>query len=55
MDPVTGWGDRRAARDHAAFAGELAADMQDELGPDYRVDLDLWELGGVLEAEGPRR
>lgn len=55
MDPVLGWDDRRAARDHAAFAGELAADMADELGPDYRVELDLWEVGGVLDVEGPRR
>lgn len=55
MDPVLGWDDRRAARDHAAFAGELVADMADELGPDYRVELDLWEVGGVLDVEGPRR
>lgn len=54
-DPVTGWHDRRAARDHAAFAGELAADMAHELGADYRVELDLWELNGVLDTEGPRR
>lgn len=55
MDSVTGWDDPAAARDHAAFAAELAADMTDELGPDYRVELDLWELTGVLDTEGPRR
>ena len=55
MDSVTGWDDPAAARDHAAFAAELAADMADELGPDYRVELDLWELTGVLDTEGPRR
>lgn len=55
MDSVTGWDDPAAARDHAAFAAELAADMADELGPDYRVELDLWELTGVLDTEGPRQ
>lgn len=55
MDSVTGWDDPAAARDHAAFAAELAADMADELGPDYRVELDLWELTGVFDPEGPRR
>ncbi|GAB95653.1 hypothetical protein BJY21_000884 [Kineosphaera limosa] len=55
MDPVLGWGDARAARDHATFAGELVGEMTDELGPDYRVELDLWEVLGVLEAQGPAR
>lgn len=55
MDPVTGWDGPRAARDHAAFGAELAGEMAAELGADYRVELDLWELAGVLQPEGPAR
>lgn len=37
------WEEPVAARDYADYARLLTADMADELGPDYRVELDLWE------------
>lgn len=45
MDPENGWQAPDVAPAHAHEARELARDMQEELGPDYRVELELWELG----------
>lgn len=39
-----GFADPGAGATHEAQARALAAEMQAELGPDYRVELDLWEV-----------
>ena len=45
MDPENGWQAPDLAAAHAHEGHELARDMAEELGPDYRVELELWELG----------
>lgn len=48
MDSESGWQAPDLAQAHAHAGRELAKDMQVELGPDYRVELVLWELGDSL-------
>ncbi|MDO5697346.1 MAG: hypothetical protein Q4G51_05160 [Dermatophilus congolensis] len=45
MDPQAGWQSPDHAYAHAFEGRALARDMQEELGSDYRVELELWELG----------
>lgn len=44
MDPYDGWDDPRSAADDEDDAYDLADAMAEELGPDYEVDVELWEL-----------
>ncbi len=46
MDPQNGWQAADLAQGHADEGHDLARAMQEELGPDYRVELELWELEG---------
>ena len=45
MDDQHGWQAPDLARAHANEGRALAGAMQEELGDDYRVELELWELG----------
>ncbi|WP_226346322.1 hypothetical protein [Agilicoccus flavus] len=46
MHHETGWRRPEIVRAYRAQAYALAEQMRDELGPDYVVDVDLWELDG---------
>lgn len=42
----SGWDDGERARAHAATAAPLLRALQAELGTDYEVTMDLWEVPG---------
>lgn len=44
MDPQAGWQAPELATRHVEEGRALARAMQEELGPDYQVNLDLWEI-----------
>ncbi len=54
MDPRTGWSAPELAAGHAQEGADLVHAMQAELGPDYRVELVLWELGEDAPARPDR-
>lgn len=47
MDPEHGWRRPEITRAYRTQALALADEMRDELGPDYVVDVDLWEIDDV--------
>lgn len=52
MDPQLGWCASELMTLHANEGRALAAEVAEELGPDYQVRLDLWELGGRGSGRG---